>query len=272
MKTYFLLISALIIGLSSCDQIEEGNFIDGDGPSTTEGVLRKVLIEDFTGHKCQNCPKAAEELHAIQAAFPEQVVGIAIHAGYFAGPNSAVAPYLTTDFRTEEGTEIHDFFGPEAYPVGMVDRNAYPNVLLNYQDWSSVVVAHSGMESAELKIDISHNRTEDFLTIDVTVTGVKTCAGEHKLVVCITEDNIVDWQTVEGEGNVEDYEHNHVLRKVVDGTWGQEIGSISVDQDIVGKFSCTLDAAWVFENCNIVAYVYHPMDYQVVQVEEAHIN
>ena len=91
----------------------------------TSNIVQKVLIEDFTGHKCQNCPEAAEELHILQDSYENQVIGIAIHAGFFAEPNSAVAPFLTTDFRTEKGTEIHDFFGANAYPVGMVNRVDY---------------------------------------------------------------------------------------------------------------------------------------------------
>ena len=92
------------------------------------------------------------------------------------------------------------------------------------------------------------------------------------LVVCITEDHIIDWQTVAGQGDVSDYEHNHVLRDVVGSTWGQEIGEISVGDEVINTFSCNIDPVWNLKNCNIIAYVYNTSNYEVIQVEEIHIE
>ena len=72
-------------------------------------------------------PEAAEELHVIQNTFPGRVIGMAIHAGFFAIPNASNAPFLTTDFRTDKGTEIHDRFNPEFYPIGLINRIDYDN-------------------------------------------------------------------------------------------------------------------------------------------------
>ena len=49
------------------------------------------------------------------------------------------------------------------------------------------------------------------MTIDVS-TQAKFFTTSHNVVVCITEDRIIDWQTVAGQGDVSNYEHNHVLR------------------------------------------------------------
>ena len=51
-------------------------------------------------------------------------------------PNSGNAPFLTSDFRTEKGNTIHNFFGPQSYPVGMYNRRDYPNNhLKSYENW-----------------------------------------------------------------------------------------------------------------------------------------
>ena len=108
MKRIVLFLSVLI-AFSACDKIDSDNFIDGEIIVQPEDIDRKILIEDFTGHKCQNCPDAAAEIHNIQNTFPNQVVAIAIHAGYFSEPNPPQAPYLTTDFRTEEEMKFMTF-------------------------------------------------------------------------------------------------------------------------------------------------------------------
>ena len=90
---------------------------------------KKVLIEDFTGFKCANCPDASSELHKIEEIYPDKVIGIAIHAGSFAEPSGV----FVTDFRTDEGNEITDFRSG-AFQPGLVCK-VPDNVLLNYTDW-----------------------------------------------------------------------------------------------------------------------------------------
>ena len=271
MKKTVLFLS-VIIAFYSCDKIDPENFIDGEIIVQLEDVDRKILIEDFTGHKCQNCPEAAEEIHNIQNTFPNQVVAIAIHAGYFSVPNPPQAPYLTTDFRTEGGGEIHDFFGPQSYPKGMVNRSGYPSdVLSNYTDWANIVSSLTG-SPAKVGIDISHTIKGDEITIDVSTQAKVSFAANHNVVVCITEDNIVDWQTVAGQGDVSNYEHNHVLRDVVGSTWGQEIDEISVGDETTNTFTCIIDPEWNLNNCNIIAYIYDTSNYEVIQVEEIHVE
>ena len=106
-KTYYLLLCFFILSLTfSCDKIEKDNFTDPN--ATFPWLGKKVLVEDFTGYKCTNCPAAATELHNIEEFYPDKVIGIAIHAGSFAKPGGV----FVTDFRTDEGNEITDFFRP----------------------------------------------------------------------------------------------------------------------------------------------------------------
>ena len=62
-----LLVFTIANFQQACDIEDEPYLIPVDtipigsgGPS--EGI-RKVLLEDYTGHKCPNCPEAAEEAH-----------------------------------------------------------------------------------------------------------------------------------------------------------------------------------------------------------------
>ena len=64
-KNYYLLLSLFLVSLSfSCDTIENDNFTDPNAGFPWLG--KKVLVEDFTGYKCTNCPAASAELYTIE--------------------------------------------------------------------------------------------------------------------------------------------------------------------------------------------------------------
>ena len=236
----------------------------------TSNIIQKVLIEDFTGHKCPNCPEAAEELHVIQNTFPGRVIGMAIHAGFFAKPNASEAPFLTTDFRTDQGTEIHDRFNPEFYPIGLINRIDFDNNhLKQFAEWGTIT---SDLLNNDPKLGICIQENSGM--IGVSILALENLGSDLKLVIAITEDNIIDWQIIEGQGNVQDYEHNHVLRDVITPAFGDEIGSFDSQEVKTFNFSYELNSSWIRENCNIIAYVFRDNNnnQEVLQVEELHLE
>ena len=52
--------------------------------------------------------------------------------------------------------------------------------------------------------------------------ALTSLSGNYKLVVCLSENNIINWQT---DGSYEDsnYVHKHVLRSLLTTSWGDEI-------------------------------------------------
>jgi len=73
-------IFTLLFMTPSCDVIDQpfkGNVQD----TTSTQQQRNVLIEDFTGHRCKNCPKASKAIEALVDAYGSRIIGLAIHAG-----------------------------------------------------------------------------------------------------------------------------------------------------------------------------------------------
>ena len=97
MKTTIPIMLFLMAFLGACDTIEQDDFMQGgnSGGVDSTTIIKKVLIEDFTGFRCKNCPEAATELHAIEGLYEGKIVGIGIHVGYFAA--SAVVLPLTLE-------------------------------------------------------------------------------------------------------------------------------------------------------------------------------
>ena len=93
-------------------------------------AVKNILIEDFTGHLCQNCPDAARELEAIHDVYGAQIIGLAIHVGNtFARPYPLSEAKFTYDFRSKWGEELDNLFNitDAGLPKGMINRIGYPN-------------------------------------------------------------------------------------------------------------------------------------------------
>lgn len=259
----FLVVSIALF--SSCDKIQQDDFLQGDGGGSTDttSIIKKILIEEFTGFKCKNCPEAAIELQAIENLYEGKIVGIGIHAGFFATPSGN----FTTDFRTEAGNELEEFFSASisGLPIGMVNRLGHPNsVLTQHTEWASIV---SGIINNEPSIGIKISESSNQITVEAK--QLINTSGNLKLVVCITEDHIIDKQLY-GNDLIEDYEHNHVLRKHLNGTWGTDITLTSEYTSF--NFDYTLENNWVRNNCNVIAYVYNDSNKEVLQVEKIHLT
>jgi len=292
MKKYLILLSTILI-ITSCD-IVEGPYLTDETinpiDTTTNTYVKKVLVEDFTGHKCPNCPDAARELDAIHDIYGEQIIGMAIHVSAFAKPNHSSQEGYQYDFRTKWGHDWDAFYGISAMglPRGMVNRIGYPdNHRLSKDEWAAEV---SNELNKEVDFGITINTTTNSITIDSKV--LNNINGDYNLAVCLTESNIINWQKDGGE-NVEDYIHNHVLRTVLKDESlssssnyiaGQQIETLinydlaTLEQSNVDYSANTAELGngiageWEAENMSVVAYIYNTTTKEIMQVEEAHLN
>ncbi|MCF6170178.1 MAG: Omp28 family outer membrane lipoprotein [Bacteroidales bacterium] len=243
-----------------------------------EAGNRKVLIEDYTGHGCVNCPGAAVTAHELQQLCEDRIIIMAVHAGYFANTET-FGPEYTYDFNTEAGTEWNNFYGIIGNPKGMVNRiDGGVGVVTVPDKWGEKVVAQLEVPAdIELSVSTSFNQDEKQLTTTVSGHFISAVSGKFNLVVCVTENNIVEPQKNNDAelGDVPDwldYVHMHVLRIGINGAWGDEIGSGDVPKGLDFSKTYTQDfnnRDWVPENCHVVAFVYQDSDKSILQVEEA---
>ena len=143
----------------SCDTIEDDAKLvmqKGETTDTTPITVRsskqRVLLEDFTGWRCTNCPAAAEKATELISKYGENLVVMAVHATTFASPSES---NNNLDLRTEYGEKWANDFNCTALPAGMINRtkiessyavndaswdNHIQNFLSNheYQSWSGI--------------------------------------------------------------------------------------------------------------------------------------
>lgn len=274
-----LLLLAFTLGLAACDYVEDPTppaGPGGGGGGGTDVVTRKVLLEDITGHRCNNCPRAARIAQALKDdLYGDDLILVGVHAGSFAPPYPPLGDgQYDTDHRTPAGTTYQQTYQVTFFPAGLVSRKPYESsIIVSEGSWGSAVEAIIGEPSAfDLRIDtiVVEGGT---VSTSVTLHFTEDVTGDHNLVVYLTEDAVVDWQ-LDAEAtppDVPDYPHPHMLRTNLNGTWGQPVvtGSAAAGTSITVEIQdVALNPAWNTTKCALVAWVYNTATDEVMQAEE----
>lgn len=279
------LVPFALCAVAGCDYVNAPLVDPGGTNNGGEGVTRKVLLEDFTGHRCNNCPDAAAVALQLQDIYGEDLILVGVHMlASFAAPVSPPNPdgSYATDFRTEAGNTYETALGISFLPNGAVSRRVYNSSLLQGEAaWGSAVADIIG-EPADLDIwfsELTYNGSANTVTAEVKVAVLNPIVGDHNLTIYLTEDHVVDWQYNNDpalpDPDVEDYDHRHVLRTTLNGTWGVPLITTSAAAGDTLTFSYPnfpVAAGWVPANCALVAYGYNTASYEVLQVEERSIQ
>ncbi len=252
-RCLFALFLMGLIALGGCDILEPP--YKKDNIQITSD--RKVLLEDYTGHQCVNCPAAAGIIDSMLHAFPDNLVVISVHAGKFAKP---FPPTFSYDFRTETGDAWCDFFGFDdlGYPNGLVNRKERSGSLIIPPNNWAVVVAEMLNEPVEAEITLTGSYDPSIRQIQVKAeTNISSPKVDERyyLTVVLTEDSIIRPQKNIGPTpTIMDYTHMHVLRESLTGTWGVQIDPDIIDQK---NLTLTLDTGSdiIPERCHIVAFI-----------------
>ncbi len=277
MKT-ILRLSLLVVltaMLHSCDKVE-GPVKEVVPPPAGN---RNVLVEDYTGHKCGNCPRASRAIYDLKSVYGDRLIIMAIHAGGFATPFPPAAPYYTYDFRTTAGTELDTDFGISVAgnPNGMVNRRkvngSYIIASTKWADEASAIFSDASPLPINMEITNSFNTSTRLLQTQVNTEFFKSLTGSYKLCVFMVEDSIVNWQkdydaTPE---DVEFYTHREVLRGSMNGTYGAVVTPTNLGDINTLTYSTTLDPSWNENHFSIVAYFYDEATKEIIQVEQKEI-
>ncbi|MFO8067267.1 MAG: hypothetical protein R6U11_06770, partial [Bacteroidales bacterium] len=126
-KTQFsillLVFSALIFSFTACDKVEPPYMNEDAGQNDEDTVVvRKILLEEFTGHQCPNCPEGMKTANQLKSVYGDRFLIMSIHTGLFARPTPGD---FENDYRTEAGDGIAEFFGINQFPVGIVNRTEF---------------------------------------------------------------------------------------------------------------------------------------------------
>ena len=214
---------------------------------------KKVLLKDFTGVRCVNCPRASELAHQLQETYGDKLVLMSVHAGSLAVP---VGDF--PDFRTDEGTNWYNNYGSN--PVGAIDRAMLlTGYALQDSQWEyAVSTAIEEEQTIEINVQNSYDDASRTLTTYVNAMALTELSGNLALTICLVEDNIVGKQVIPG-GVDNSYVHHHVFRGTLNGADGQDI-QLTPNENYSTSCSMVLPDNYDVTNCSIIAYVYDNSD------------
>ena len=232
--------------LWSCDTVNEEDRLLYVKPAE---VKRSVLIEDFTGQRCVNCPAATEEIEKLQAEYGDAVIAVGIHSGPFGHRTTMTSARLP--LCTETGDDYYTYWGIEYQPGVKINRG---NPIYNTAEYGMAVrEAIQKTTPLDMSLTAAYDAATGNVDININATSGENVSG--KLQVWVIENNITGQQMMPDGSQNSEYVHQHVFRtSVTSDIFGDDF-SVTDTTPSTATYQVTLDEAWVPENVAIVAFV-----------------
>lgn len=289
---YSLLIPVAAISFYSCKEICPGvdftpvdeTLLDTTYVTSTIPTAQKkaVLIEDYTGVACTNCPTSHAAIEAIISSHPDDTICVAGIHNY----GVPALPGSTEDYEYDEnnqekiGFDVYDFLGGvNAWPTGIIDRKDFgeplgiydlsPATYATYVDQDLTLTPPCNISVEEVSLDENH-----VLTIKVTVIYTQEVDTVNHLTIYLTESGLINPQQSDPDV-IEDYVHNFVLRDALTPVAGVPLDDALTPGRVFEKeFKYTVDPSWVPGNIEIIAFVgnFVPADANYVVLQSAKLH
>lgn len=235
---------ALVCGavMTACDSVSED-----DRLIPAEIVPRRaVLLEEFTGQACTNCPDGHAAIREITGALGDSVVAVGIHASDLADKRYPIGLW------TQTGEEYYKAAGSPALPTGIIDMQTAP---LQVSDWGASI-NRLIMEPTPFTVAAAAELSADASKFDITVDFSSGEDYEGRLMVWVVENNIERRQLDHGTW-IDDYMHQHVFRAAAtDDIWGEAV-TLKAHEPQRRTYSVDMDIDWEGPNLYAVAFLYN---------------
>lgn len=255
---FIIPFAAATLLFSACDSISpDDRYIEVEAVKPK----RAVLLEEFTGQNCTNCPEGHKFVAQLREQYGSSFIPVSIHASNLSiavGSNPALNGLATAD-----GETYYKNAGSPVLPTGVVDRRTQA---LGRDEWANSVRQEMERE-APAALEVSADLADDSKSLSVTVNIKPTADINGFLQVWLVESNIVAFQLNGGQYQF-DYVHNHVFRAAVNGTNGE---SFTASKNVFDEksYTYTLDDSWKPENMAVVAFIYDSTG--ILQATEAEV-
>lgn len=227
-------------------------------PEEATTQTRQILIEEFTGVRCVNCPAGSQAIEDLINIYGERLVVVSIHSGSFSTPYEE----SQIDFRMPDAEALLDFIGiPLGYPTASINRKIFPGErdlqLEGRNKWAGYVASEL-QTSTKLNLTLSVDYDQNSRNLSTQLNGLvveELDAENLRATLLIIENNVNDTQLTP-EGIQNDYTHQHVLRKMLTNPNGNLLtGDFSVGQTFSTNYSATLDDNINPTEAKIIAFV-----------------
>lgn len=278
---FFTVLCALGAGVwMACDKIPDGE-IRGEAEiilhydyhtdnTPIDENMQYVVLEDFTGVRCVNCPKAAEVAHTLQNKLKSQLIVIGSHPS----GSPLTIPYTgDADLRSEISKTYHEFWQKPALPAGLVNRQK----TLNFNNWTAEVETAAAEKPVatvnQIKVDTVGGKMK------VEASGYfksdYTKDGNINIILLVLEDCFDVRQEGEEESKEKhNYHHDHVLRTSIGDVWGEQV--LNAKPKAEAKFTHTatveLNSAWKKDKLSVVALLTNASTREIINAAKVKVK
>lgn len=195
---------------------------------------RKVLVEEFTGLHCPNCPSGHKMAGEIEALYPEDCFFVNIHAGALATPRPG-----ETDLRSAYGESLAKRADVTGIPSAEISRHRFMGesglATSDRGKWQDYVeeLLWNGDDRAAAAVNIAARAGIDWRRRELSVTvqlyyTASSAQPQNYLHVMLVQDNIKGSQdgSDANPGQVlpdGSYLHRHVLRDLLTDIAGDAV-------------------------------------------------
>ncbi len=307
MKKIILLSAAFAFLFAACDRVENAcpnvtSTLDWSlypgGDSTTyanngfwpafsvnTNLLRNVVIEDFTGHKCPNCPTTATAVHNSVLTNPTRIFELAVHSGptgLGSFQETSSAGGFDEAFYNSASIELGTFFGSQPGTGFFGNPRITINRIMTGTDLTTTAGSLTTMVPntlvSPLKVNIQgvvnyfSSTRGVFLHTEVDV--IDNSLTDLGIVVCVVEDSMVAPQS-NGGATISNYVHRDILRGMIDNaTFGKTLNStyLNANGNYYVNYSYALPLSLEPDNAHLLIYVYDKITFEIYQVIKKEIN
>lgn len=265
---HILPIFTMAMLVLACDVID-GPYMETSHPNGNNDKFQKiVLLEEFTGHQCSNCPAAANLAAQLHTLYGSQFLIISYHSGWFARTSTN----FPTNYTTATGDELYSHFNVQSNPAGVINRINSNGYIVSSTDWGTTAAQQLTEEpTIGLKVEAEYTPTNRSIGLNIDVTAIGTIANPIYICAYISESGLITPQSTSEvatypTGVIANYEHKHVFRQSLNGTWGEIVAQTMTNAQVKSiKINGTLGNGFEADNCQIVVFAYNKTSGEILQ-------
>jgi hypothetical protein len=239
--------------------------------------VKRVLFEEATGVLCANCPDGAKILRDLRSLYPDRIISASVYSKFL---NDFQAPALY-DFNSQYAQDLVVFLGGDpSKPSSAIDRlptgTSYP-YFFSKALWASKMDEIKDKKTpVNIDLSVASTGTENEYLVSSKITYTEASTDNLAISLYLLEDGVVDFQD-SSSVEVHDYEHNHILRKIITPTSGSVfLSSLSTKEAgrVFEKYTKFVLPSTVLNkaNCHVICFVHKTgSSREVLHVVETHL-
>ncbi len=228
-------------------------------------VKRKVLLEIFSTENCTNCPQGHDIIEVSIDGRHEEIIEVGHHVGFYTDQWTLPADTIYMNFYY---AAIVTIFAP----AGMIDRTLFSKadghnnpyqggdscVVFDVSDadvWNMLNVQLAKPAYAWIDLKVNFDEMDSILIINTAGKSVTELAGEPRLTIYITEDNLASERQAGWNSEIKGpyYQHN-VNRYIATDVWGDQV---TLNDGFEKEYKVKVQSNWNINNLNVVAFVHN---------------